>query len=127
MSPAKRESQLERAHCVVNAALELKALQPAALDVRALTSYADTLILVTGRSDRHARSIADSVLSALSQEGERPLGVEGYEEGRWILVDFGDLILHVFQAQVREHYDLERLWSDAPRLEVELDQESALR
>jgi len=127
MSPAKSESQLERAHCVVHAALELKALQPAALDVRALTSYADTLILVTGRSDRHARSISDSVLSALSQQGERPLGVEGYEEGRWILVDFGDLILHVFQAQVREHYDLERLWSDAPRLEVELDQESALR
>ena len=126
MSPAQNESQLERAHHVLNAAFELKAQEPTALDVRALTSYADTLILVTGRSDRHVRSIADAVMSALSQRGERPLGVEGYDEGSWILVDLGDLILHVFQQSVREHYDLERLWSDAPRLEVELDQESAL-
>ena len=67
MSPAPSESQLERAHRVLNAALELKALEPAALDVRTLTSYADTLILVTGRSDRHVRSIADAVLSALAE------------------------------------------------------------
>ena len=126
MNPAQSESQLERAHRVLNAALELKALQPAALDVRALTSYADTLILVTGRSDRHVRSIADAVLSALAQQGERPLGVEGHDKGHWILVDFGDLILHVFLSEMREHYDLERLWSDAPRLDVAADQESAL-
>lgn len=126
MSPAQNESQLERAHRVLNAALELKAEEATALDVRALTSYADTLILVTGRSERHVRSIADAVLSALSKQGERPLGVEGHDEGSWILVDLGDLILHVFQKAVREHYDLERLWSDAPRLDVEIDQESAL-
>lgn len=111
---------------MVNSALDLKALEPVVLDVRALTSYADTLVLATGRSDRHVRSIADAVIATLSQQGERPLGIEGYDEGRWILVDLGDLILHVFQAAVRENYDLERLWSDAPRLDVETDQESAL-
>ena len=113
---------MERVHRVVNAAMDLKALQPVALDVRALTSYADTLVLVSGHSDRHVRSIADAVRANLSQQGERPLGIEGYEEGRWILVDLGDLILHVFQNRVREHYDLERLWSDAPRLEIETHQ-----
>ena len=97
-----------------------------ALDVGALVSYADTLVLATGRSDRHARSITDAVLAALSQLGEKPLGIEGYNKGRWILVDFGDLILHVFLSEVRDYYDLERLWSDAPTMEIGEDRASVL-
>ena len=126
MTRVQREPQLERAQFVVEAARSLQAEQPVALNVRALVSYADTLVLATGRSDRHARSITDAVLAALSRQGEKPLGIEGYDEGRWILVDFGDLILHVFLSEVRDHYDLERLWSDAPRREIGEDRASAL-
>jgi ribosome-associated protein len=85
-----------------------------ALDVRKLTSYADTFVIATGNSDRHTRSIADSVVDALRVGGRKPLGVEGYDEGRWVLIDAGDVIVHVFQSEVRADYDLERLWSDAP-------------
>ena len=126
MTHVQREPQLERAQFVVEAARSLQAEQPVALNVRALVSYADTLVLATGRSDRHARSITAAVLAALSSQGEKPLGIEGYDEGRWILVDFGDLILHVFLSEVRDHYDLERLWSDAPRMEIGEDRASAL-
>ena len=126
MTPTQRDPQLERALLVVEAARSLKAEQPVALDVGALVSYADTLVLATGRSDRHARSITDAVLAALSQLGEKPLGIEGYNKGRWILVDFGDLILHVFLSEVRDYYDLERLWSDAPTMEIGEDRASAL-
>jgi ribosome-associated protein len=115
---ATKAERLERANWVVEAALDRKALQLVALDVSDLTSYADTLVLATATSDRHARAIADSIQEASAARGERPLGVEGYEEARWVLIDLGDVIVHVFQAEVRAAYDLERLWSDAPPLAV---------
>lgn len=126
MTPSQQEPQLERAQCVVEAARSLKAEDSVALNVRALVSYTDTLVVTTGRSDRHARSISDAVMAAFSRQGEKPLGIEGYDEGRWILVDFGDLILHVFLSEVRGHYDLERLWSDAPKMEIGEDHANAL-
>lgn len=118
--------RIERAAWVAAAALERKAERVVALDVRALTSYADTLVIASGNSDRHARAIADSVLEAAARRGEKPLGVEGYDEGRWVLVDLGDVVVHIFQPDVREEYDLERLWSDAPPLEVPGDRAAAL-
>jgi ribosome-associated protein len=96
----------------------MKAERLVALDVRALTSYADTLVLMTGGSDRHVRAIADSIIDGFKVQGEKPLGVEGLDEGRWVLIDLGDVIAHVFQSDVRDEYDLERLWSDAPPLEI---------
>jgi ribosome-associated protein len=87
-----------------------------ALDVRQVTSFADTFVLATGRSDRQVRAIADAVLEAFPDE--RALGVEGQQEGRWVLIDLGDIVVHVFQPDVRAHYDLDRLWSDAPLLEL---------
>ncbi len=108
----------QRATPIAFAALDKKALELVALDVHEVTSVADTYILVTGTSDRHARSIADSVVDAVRASGEKPLGVEGYDEGRWVLIDLGDVIVHVFQEKVRETYDLERLWSDAPAIEL---------
>ena len=113
------ESRIERARYIAEAALGMKAERLVALDVRAVTSYADTLILATGNSDRHARSIADAIKAAVTARGENPIGVEGHEEGRWVLIDLGDIIVHIFLADVREEYDLERLWSDAPPLEIE--------
>ena len=109
---------LAKAVRIAKAAVDLKAENLVALDVRELTSFADLFILATGGSDRHVRAIADAVEEVVEELGERPLGIEGYDEGRWILLDLGDVIVHVFQSEVREHYDLERLWSEAPRLDL---------
>jgi len=111
--------RVARASAIAEAALDKKCLELVALDVREVTSVADTFILVTGTSDRHARSIADGIVEAMRESGEKPLGVEGYDEGRWVLIDLGDVIVHVFQPDVRQAYDLERLWSDAPALELD--------
>jgi len=86
--------------------------------VRQVTSFADTFGLATGSSDRNVRAIADAVVEAAQGIGAAPLGVEGYEEGRWVLVDLGDSIVHVFLPEVREHYALERLYADAPPVEL---------
>jgi len=115
---ATKAERLARANWVAEAALDKKAVDLVALDVSELTSYADTLVLATGTSDRHTRSIADAIREAASARGEKPLGVEGYDEGRWVLIDLGDVVVHVFQADVRATYDLERLWSDAGTLDL---------
>lgn len=109
---------LAKAVRIAKAAVDLKAENLVALDVRELTSFADVFILATGGSDRHVRAIADAVEEVVEELGERPLGIEGYDEGRWLLLDLGDVIVHIFQSEVREHYDLERLWSEAPRLDL---------
>ena len=103
------------------AAFDLKAEELVALDVREVSSFADTFLLLTGRSDRQVRSICDAIEQRLRARGERPIGIEGYSDGRWVLMDFADLIVHVFIPDVRTHYDLERLWSDAPRLDLGVD------
>ena len=106
-------SRLAKLRLAFEAAQSKVAEDPLALDVREVVSFADTFLILTGRSDRHVRAIADAVVEALGARGEDPLGVEGTEEGRWALLDFGDLIVHVFQREVRQSYALERLWSDA--------------
>lgn len=110
--------RVARASAIAGAALDKKCLQLVALDMREVTSVADTFLLMTGTSDRHARAIADGIVECARALGEKPLGVEGYDEGRWVLIDLGDVIVHVFQEKVRETYDLERLWSDAPAIEL---------
>jgi ribosome-associated protein len=112
--------RLEKARLILEAAADRKAEDPVVLDVRELSSFADTFVLLTGRSDRQVRAIAEGIREALAARGDPPLGIEGYEEGRWVLMDLNDAIVHVFLPDVRELYDLERLWSDAPRLEGEL-------
>lgn len=111
--------QRARASALANAAYDRKAEDVIALDVRGLTSLADTFLIASGSSDRQVRAIADAVLEGARAAGIRSLGAEGLEEGRWALLDFGDLIFHVFREDVRGHYDLERLWSDAPQLDLE--------
>ena len=110
--------RVARAETIAEAALDKKALELVALDVHVVTTVADTFIIVTGTSDRHARAIADSIIDRVRAQGEKPLGVEGYQEARWVLIDLGDVIVHVFQPEARETYDLERLWSDAPALQL---------
>lgn len=108
--------RLEKVRLIVEAAIDKKAEDVLALDVRELVSFADSFVIATGGSDRHVRSIVDGIDEALRARGERPLGIEGAEEGRWVLIDCDDAVVHVFQREVRHHYDLERLWSDAPKL-----------
>ena len=117
----KELTSQEKAQVVVEASLEKAAEEVVALDVRKAVSFADVFVICTGRSDRQVRSIADAIEEAVVRRGERPLGIEGYDEGRWVLMDLADVIVHVFQDEVRRRYDLERLWSDAPRLELHLE------
>ena len=99
---------------------DLKAVEPVVLDVRSLSSVMDYLIVASGTSSRHVKSLADNVLMKAKDQGVRPLGVEGECAGEWVLVDFGDVVVHVMQPAARSFYDLERLWS----VQAEQPQES---
>jgi ribosome-associated protein len=113
--------QIERAKQIVEAALELKAERPVALNVSEITSFADVVIVLSGRSNRQVRSIVDAIRVSLRDRGEKPLAIEGYDEGRWILIDLADLIVHVLAPEVRAHYDNERLWSDAEPIDLGIE------
>ena len=104
-------------HPYVKAALAMKALDVVVLDMRALTSFADTFIICSGRSHRQVSAIAEFIEHHLKKQGINPLGVEGLREGHWVLMDYGDVVIHVFYEPVRIFYDLEGLWSDARRIE----------
>ena len=114
-SPAKEGGKLLR---ILEKALDRGALDPVLLDVREVASFADIFVLLSGRSDRQARAIAEAVVEAMRDAADAPLGVEGLAEGRWILIDCNDVIVHVFEPETRDLYSLERLWSDAPRIDL---------
>lgn len=97
---------------LVNAALEdIKAQNVVTLDVVGMTSIADRIIVASGTSSRHVKSIADSVIERAKEAGVRPLGVEGDAQSDWVLVDLGDVVVHVMTPATRQYYDIERLWS----------------
>lgn len=100
----------------VQAALGRKPGDIVILDVRGQTSVADFFILCSGRSNRQVSAIAEHVVTALKQQGLRPLSAEGRKEGHWALLDYGHVVIHVFYEPVRRFYDLEGLWADAPRI-----------
>jgi ribosome-associated protein len=104
---------------IAKAALDKKAEDVTVLDVRGLTGYADYFVLMTADSDRQASAIADHVEHEMKTAGISKVGVEGYETGRWILLDYGDVVAHVMSKESRGFYDLEGLWADAPRFQVE--------
>ena len=89
------------------------------IDVRERATYADFILIASARSARHVQGLADFIEDSLYQEKISPLGVEGKTEGQWILLDYGDVVVHLFYGPVREVYDLEGLWMDAPRIEPE--------
>ena len=104
---------------IAGAALDKKALNVEIIDVRGKVDYADYVVLMSGRSDRQVKAIAQGVERALrSDHGVRSLGSEGLSQGHWALIDFGDVIVHVFHQDMRGYYDLEALWIDAARVEV---------
>ncbi len=98
------------AQLVVDALDDMKAERIVSLDVTHLTPITDTMIVASGRSDRHVRSIADRIIERCKEEGYKPLGVEGQEAGEWVLVDLSDVIVHVMLPRVRDFYNIERLW-----------------
>ena len=103
---------------VVDALDELKAQSIKCMDVRHLTSVTDVMVIATGRSDRHVRALANSVVESCKRAGEQPLGVEGQEAGEWVLVDLSGVVVHVMLPKVREFYNLEKLWDIPARNEA---------
>jgi ribosome-associated protein len=99
--------------------LDRKASNVVLLDLRGISSATDFFLLASGTSDIHVRAIADHVIDELKKEGERPGHVEGKEGGRWVLIDYIDFVVHVFHPSARAFYQLETLWGDAGRLDLE--------
>ncbi len=101
-------------------AADRKAIDPVAIDLRGASAYTDAFLLLTGNTDRQVKAIHDAILEGLKHEGERllPRRVEGLQESRWVLLDYGDVVVHVFVPEAREFYRLEALWGDRPRIDL---------
>jgi ribosome-associated protein len=112
------ESARTTASAIAVAALDKKAVGVEILDVAGKVDYADFLVIMTGRSDRHAQALAQGIEESLKKKGIRPVAVEGLPHGAWVLMDYGDVVVHVFQDEARQLYDLDGLWLDARRLPV---------
>jgi len=123
---AQLDQARELAIGALEAALEKKALMPVLIEVSAMASYTDFIGIVSGRSDRQVEAIADGVSQFMKLQGRRVIGHEGSGNGRWTLLDFGEIVIHVFYHPVREFYDLESLWIDAPRVKMAIPPESIL-
>jgi len=106
------------AQIVAHAFDDLKALETTFLDVRHLTTVTDAMAIASGRSDRHVRAIAHAVVEQSKSAGFRPIGVEGANAGEWVLVDLGEIVVHVMLPRVREFYNLEKLWDISARDEA---------
>ena len=107
----------ERAMKCAALALDKKALDVKILEIGRLSSIADYLVLASGRSDKQTQAIADSIRQGLKKFG-KALDIEGVKEGKWIVIDYGDVIVHIFQEEVRRYYNLDDLWSAAPSLSI---------
>ncbi|MEO8799192.1 MAG: ribosome silencing factor [Polyangiaceae bacterium] len=110
----------ELATLIAVAALDKKAVGLEILDVAGKVDYADFLVLMTGRSDRQVSALTQGIEEALQKKNKRPISVEGMPHANWVLMDYGDVVVHVFQDEARGLYDLEGLWTDARRLPVPL-------
>lgn len=110
---------MESLRTAARAAADKKAFQIVALEVSKLTSYTDSLLICSGASDRQVLAIADEVQTQLGENGRRPLHVEGQRRSDWVLLDYGDFVIHVFTEERRAYYGLDGLWGDAPRVGAE--------
>lgn len=109
----------EKALLAYSLLADKKAQDPVILDLRDLTLICDYFVICHGTSPMHIRGLADSLLEGFAKSGLHYLGMEGYRDSEWVLVDYGEVVVHIFSAEQREFYDLERLWGDAPRLPAE--------
>ena len=118
---AASEESLEWARIAARAAAELKATTVAAIDVSERLVLTEVFLVVSGSTDRQVRSLVDAVDEALLKAGVRRKRREGFNEGHWVLVDYGDLVVHVQQDEDREFYALERLWADCPSIALPVE------
>jgi len=116
MPKRSRSKQLQ--NWIHDALVDAKAQDISVLDVRKLSDFTDTMMIATGTSTRHVASVAERVREMLREHGVRATGVEGEQVGDWVLLDFGDVVVHVMRAQVRDFYNLEKLWSDAKPVDL---------
>ena len=112
------EVSLAKAFLSVQSAANKKAETVRILDLKELSSFTDYFMICSGQSDRQVQAIADSIVIDLKESGFTPISVEGYREGRWIIVDYGDVLIHVFLDALREFYNLEQLWQSAKRVPI---------
>ena len=112
------KSGQELAQIVARAALDKKAEDVVILDVRGISSFADFFVIMSGRSTRHVQGLAQAVDEALRHKKISNESTEGLTEGHWVLLDYNDVVVHIFYSETRGFYDLEGLWHDAPRIEV---------
>jgi ribosome-associated protein len=117
----KKISTKKSALISINAALEKKAKRIVLLNVSKISSISDYFLICSGSSDRQVQAIAAFIEEELKKAGKRPIGIEGERIGKWVLMDYGDIVIHIFYDPVRDFYDLERLWTDVPRLEIDDD------
>jgi ribosome-associated protein len=118
LSEITENDSRKRLLLLINALLEKKAGSPVIINVREISAFADYFVICSGTSDRQVRAIASSLRENLKKSDLFPLGVEGETEGKWALLDYDDIIVHVFLDSVRAFYDLERLWSESPRYDI---------
>lgn len=108
----------ERICAALHAAGEKKAIEPVVLDLREIASFTDYFLIVSGQNERQVQAISDEVYEQLKKSGETAARVEGYKTAEWILLDYGDFVMHVFEQKARQFYDLERLWRESKRVEL---------
>jgi len=108
----------QKALICARAAIDKKAENMKLLDLTGISGFTDYFVICSGSSDRQVQAISDSIEHALTANGSELISVEGYSDGRWVLMDFGDVVVHIFLDALREYYDLENLWADAPRMKI---------
>jgi ribosome-associated protein len=114
----KKLTSKNKALLAVSAGDAIKAVEPVVIKVGELVDYTDYFVIMHGESTRQVMAIADSILGLISEASGPGSGVEGESEGRWVVIDWGDVIIHVFLRELREFYELEKLWADAPRVSI---------
>jgi len=111
----------DRIRRAINAAAEKKALEPTVLDLRGISTFTDFFVIVTGANRRQVQAVSDEVVEQLKRHGTPAARVEGYQNAEWVLIDYGDFVVHVFDDKARRFYDLERLWREARRRDLSPD------
>ena len=115
VSPSNADPSPEQIKQQITDILEdSKAVDVSVLDVEGLCSFTDFMVVASGTSNRHVNALVEHVVEGMKEHEQRPIGVEGRETGEWVLVDYGDVVVHLMQRDARAFYDIERLWSDLP-------------
>ncbi len=126
-APPLDPAALELATAAARAAAARKAEDVCVYDLHVVSSFCDAFIVCHGTNRRQVTAIAQGVIDELKLRDVRPIGVEGMDAGRWVLIDFGDIVVHVFDEPMRGFYDLDSLWGDAPKLAIDLDAPAAAK